>query len=280
MGKKVYKRENITIIEYPKFNDFLEIVKGKRVKSRNNISNKKQFNFSTTNSLREAVNLMLKGDAESFNMIIKVKKLTDALFKVKTSIRPKEFLSVEGYHPNIPNAVLNIPTAMHNKRDTKGNKKVIDVFYNASIPHYVKTDDIVYRGALLLSAIQTLETRGYSINLYVGEAYQSSYFEILGYFTKLKDSTQRINVFKLSFYLVNPSFLRRIGFKVTETEDNLPDVTYTGYGSVITDFTYIDRIKEIIYPDLVIFDFNTNIWLNNSDEENLEIIKNLFGGKL
>ncbi len=59
----------------------------------------------------------------------------------------------------------------------------------------------------MLSAIQTLETKGYSINLYLGKLSDSSYTgKLTGFVVNIKHSYQRLNVFKSSFYLVNPSF--------------------------------------------------------------------------
>ncbi|WBF81160.1 hypothetical protein FMLHJGGC_00107 [Staphylococcus phage BSwM-KMM1] len=170
---------------------------------------------------------------------------------------------------------------MMSQQRVKAEKKVIDVFYNSSISWMEDPENLAYRGAILLSAIQTLETKGYSINLYLGKLSNSGRSnKLTGFVVNIKHSYQRLNVFKSSFYLVNPSFLRRISFRVLEVEPDMTDLTQGGYGSVTGKDSYENKLKEHLLDNAVIFDSSTGININNDSSENLREVKKLFGGRL
>src|SRR5699024_6738214 len=104
--------------------------------------------------------------------------------------------------------------------------------------------------------------------------------KLSGFVVNINHSYQRLIVFKSSFYLVNPSFLRRVSFRVLEVESDMTDLTHDGYGSVTGKASYENELKEHLLDNAVIFDSSTGIDINNDSSENLRVVKKLFGGRL
>ena len=281
MGRRLIDNSELNVIKYDGLPDFFSALKKNRVSGRDNSSDTGNYDFTGTHSFNEAYNLMVKGDRESYDMVVKLKKMTDALFRMDKSVKRKSVIAPEGYQPHVPNAIKGLPNSMMSQKRVKAEKKVIDVFYNSSISWREDPENLAYRGAIMLSAIQTLETKGYSINLYLGKLSNSSRTDKLtGFVVNIKHSYQRLNVFKSSFYLVNPSFLRRISFRVLEVESDMTDLTHDGYGSVVGKGSYENELKENLLDNAVIFDSSTGININNDSSENLRAVKKLFGGRL
>ena len=281
MGRRLIDNSELNVIKYDGLPDFFSALKKNRVSGRDNSSDTGNYDFTGTHSFNEAYNLMVKGDRESYDMVVKLKKMTDALFRMDTSVKRKPVIAPEGYQPHVPNAIKGLPNSMMSQQRVKAEKKVIDVFYNSSISWMEDPENLAYRGAIMLSAIQTLETKGYSINLYLGKLSNSSRTgKLTGFVVNIKHSYQRLNVFKSSFYLVNPSFLRRISFRILEVESNMTDLTHDGYGSVTGKDSYENELKENLLDNAVIFDSSTGININNDSSENLRAVKKLFGGRL
>uniref|UniRef100_A0AAU6MXI4 DUF7192 domain-containing protein n=1 Tax=Staphylococcus phage 184DA TaxID=3110532 RepID=A0AAU6MXI4_9CAUD len=281
MGRRLIDNSELNVIKYDGLPDFFSALKKNRVSGRDNSSDTGSYDFTGTHSFNEAYNLMVKGDRESYDMVVKLKKMTDALFRMDKSIKRKPVIAPEGYQPHVPNAIKGLPNSMMSQQRVKAEKKVIDVFYNSSIGWMEDPENLAYRGAILLSAIQTLETKGYSINLYLGKLSNKGYEDKLtGFVVNIKHSYQRLNVFKSSFYLVNPSFLRRIAFRVLEVEPDMVDLTNNGYGRVVSKSSYDTKLEEHILDNAVIFDSSVDIDINNDSSENLRAVKKLFGGRL
>lgn len=279
MGRRLLKDSKVQLIQYEGLPDLFSALKKPRVSGRDNSSDSGSHSFTGTHSFEEAYDLMVKGDRESYEMVVKLKKMTDALFRMDKSIKSKPVTSPEGYQPHVPNAIMGLPNSMFSQRKVKADKKVIDVFYNSSMNAHNDPENLAYRGAILLSAIQTLEGRGYSINLYTGDISEvNGKYE--GFIVTIKNSFQRLNAFKTSYYIVNPSFLRRISFRVSEVEEELNDCTNEGYGSATEADDYRDYVSKHTLDNAVIFDSGVRIDINKDSKENLAEIKKLFGGKL
>lgn len=279
MGRKLIEKENLQVIKYDGLQDFFRALKKPILEGRNNASIRGDLSFTGTSSFEEAMNLMIKGDRDSYEMVVKFKKMTDALFRIDNSVKNKPVLSVEGYQPNVPNAIKGLPNSMYSKRVVKAPKKVIDVFYNTAISASEDPENIAYRGAILLSAIQTLETKGYSINLYVGDISEHNRIHT-GHIVRIKSASDRLNVYKTAFYIINPSYLRRIAFRINEVEEDLVDVTHSGYGSAMSSNKRNELIKKYALENCLIYDSGVRVDIDKEGQDNLRIIKNLFGGKL
>ena len=281
MGYQLINKGTLNVIKYEDIKIFFKAVDKPIIDGRYKASETGSYNFTGTHSLEEAKKFMKKGDRGSYDMVIKMKKLTDSLFRYDIAPRRKNVLSVEGYQPHVPNAIKGLPNSMFNTKTVNTDKKVIDVFYNSSISWDNSSNNLAFRGALLLSAMQTLESRGYSVNLYVGKiSYDSSTRTNVGYIVNIKRSLDRLNVFKTAFYIVNPSFLRRISFRISEVEHDLLDITHNGYGRATNREKIREEVDNYILSNAVIYDDSVDININASNEHNLKEIKKLFKGKL
>ena len=280
MAKKFVQDDKLYLIIYDTLQDLFNVMKEPSISSRDNSSQTGSLDFTGTNSFEESTDLMINGDDDSYEMIVRMRKITDALFKYDKGLKQKHIKDVEGYMPNVPSAVKGLPNSMISVRTEYVAKKVIDVFYNSSMNAGNEADNLAYRGALLLSAIQTLEMRGYSVNLYIGEVCVNE-GKYIGHAIKVKSSSDRLNAYKLAYYLVNPSYLRRTAFKISETEEDLPDCTHNGYGRAETNESMREALRKVFNsPDLKIFDKSVNININKSSEKNVEEIKKLLGGQM
>lgn len=125
----------------------------------------------------------------------------------------KMFLDVVGYQPVVPLAIQCIPESMINKRKTINNK-IINIIYECSAPHYVKSSEIMRTTTELMKNIIKLEKDGYRVNLYIGEYNDND--RGYGFLVRLKTDGEMLNIKKLCFPLVSTSFLRRIGFRIKE----------------------------------------------------------------
>lgn len=270
-----------TYVEYDSIQEFHSYMNKQGVAGRDNSSQQRgNSDWSGTDSLEEAISLMTKGDTDSHAKIKHMKTKTDAMFKDMHVDKPKMVNSVEGFQPIVANALLGLPNSMINIKKEPKKIKVIDIIYNSSIGAATDANDIILRGAYLLSTIEQLEKNGYRVNLYASKL--SIYRDgITGHIVKIKDSMSPLNTLKVAFYLINPAYLRRIAFKIDEAEDRIQDCTNSGYGAA-TRFKETQEVvsKTFSNNDMLFFDRSVDVWSDNSDEENIAAIKELFNNKV
>ena len=135
------------------------------------------------------------------------------------------------------------------ERQKFSNSKVINIAYNCTTDGTVKGQTVAEESAKLLSIVSAAEKQGYrvGISVMVGAAVRTkSGKERIFLSVKVKDPGQYLDIRKLAYILVNPSFLRRHYFRLTETD---PDLTQSywniGYGYVMDDSEMKDIIKGI-----------------------------------
>ncbi len=153
-----------------------------------------------------------------------------------------------GYAPDVKAYLEGNPLSMLNKQNPK--RKHIDIYYNSAILGGVSTDEIYNRGAITLSLVEIFENMGFSVGLNI---FTMSECDDQVHYAKfnLKRSGERLNIQKLYFPLCNPSFLRRLVFRLRE---ETPDITYPwtdGYGKTSDDYT-IRKIISLKENDIVI----------------------------
>lgn len=181
--------------------------------------------FSGTNNYLEAERLMLEGDKESARMI------TENMTRLKDNgqiTRNTTYSAQQGFIPNMGRVMTGHPENMINvRRQICKNTKVVNIFANVRVSCGMKAAEAARRGALVLSYINGLEKNGYRVNLYVGQIskFQDSK-NTAGLAVKVKDSGKPLNVTKVAFPLVNPSFFRRICFRWIETTGQTKDFGY------------------------------------------------------
>lgn len=275
--KRIHTEGQGNLVEYGNLSELFRQLDKPRVRGRDDASITGDLSFTGTHSYDEAHNKMLSGDDESYEKLMKIKTETDKHYVKESKGRIKTYNHVIGYAPNVPNAIMGLPNSMINAERVPKKHKVVDIFVNRSRNALTGTSQIEYEGALILSFIDALERDGYRVSLYAGKVSWNRLDSAThGFIVPIKRATEPLNIKKVAFYLIHPSFLRRIAFKIDETEDNLDDITHSGYGSVSNR----ERMREFIHENfserLVIVDDGLNLDENEETEANIEKLDKLF----
>ena len=186
--------------------------------------------FTGTPDYETADKLMNYGDSGSLEKIQAVRVRNNA--GNGTEIRRRQVNSVVGYTPNVPNYLRGIPVSMIGQiRQRFQSSKVVSVVYNFTVNSGVSQDSITKESAKLLSVITSMERAGYRAGLSVMFSATKG-AERYNIIIKVKDPGQYMDVRKLAYIFVNPSFLRRHCFRAEETEKELTENWNNGYGQV------------------------------------------------
>jgi hypothetical protein len=180
------------------------------------------YSFSKTKSYQESEEIMKIGYKEGLENLKKAEKNIPVCSKASKAVPTA---SVIGYTPHVPNAIAGIPCSMISHKQVVMKTKMLSVVYDMTASHYVKADDFVKAGRVLLSFIEMVELKGYRVRLdMMLSACKNSEKSVA--LIKVKDFRQPVNPLKLSYMMLHPSFLRRQGLKWIETN---PDLTDRGF---------------------------------------------------
>lgn len=192
--------------------------------------------WSGTDSFDASMDLLKYGDHES------AKQLQAAAVRLRAADGSRRSFvpSVAGFSPNVPAYLRGLPLSMIAKGEKPANCKVVDLVYNMAAACVVDKDEIINAGAKMLTAIQAAEKSGYRVNLYAAavanDKSSGNGRETSGAFIKIKDSGTYLTLSKIAFFLVNPSFLRRIIFAYRERFTFRAHSFYGGgYGYSVND---------------------------------------------
>jgi len=227
--------EYIDIIGKRKVND---VFRGEQLHSEN----KNRYGFFLTNNYEESVELALNGYKEG----------CDDLMRTSTRIRHRENIDrkmptvgITGFAPHVPNAITGVPKSMISYIVYPQKANVITLVYANTGMAYVDAERYISAGKTIISLINTLETQGYRIALYLFKCSCSDNDEIAANLVKIKDWKQPINILKLAYPLIHPSSQRRQGFKWLETVPALTDDSFVdGYGSTFHDINYFGSYER------------------------------------
>jgi len=210
-------------------------------------SNDSDYGFFKTSSLQEAKDLCKYGWHEDFDRLVELKLTLEKYIKM-SSKKNKQYNFYVGYAPDVKAYLEGNPLSMFNKENPR--RRHIDIYYNAAILSRVSTDKIFNRGAITLCLVEILENMGFSVGLNIFT--MSDYYSQVHYAKfNLKRNEERINVQKLFFPLCNPSFLRRLVFRLREETPDITCCWTDGYGTTSDDYT-IRNIINLKENDIVI----------------------------
>lgn len=151
--------------------------------------------------------------------------------------------NIVGYAPVVPLALKGVPNNMIDSRMRPIKCKVLDVYYDMTVPASVDSDDIIKNGQKLLGAILELEAQGYAFNLYAMQPYsddKSSDMMVV----KVKSSSQPIDLKRISFPLTHTAFFRAIGF---DWYSKFPGAKYrSAYGTALCNHKSTKEMNRII----------------------------------
>lgn len=254
---RYYKKDQKYIMEYTfdsisEFIDYLDnnsinirIFKNEILTSDNR--DYELYDFFKTKSLQEAKEFCKFGFHDNFDLLIDLKLTLEKYIKMSKK-RNKQYNYYVGYSPDVKSYLEGNPLSMINKQNPM--RKHIDIYYNTSILSMVNDSQIFNRGAITLSLIEILESMGFSVNLKI---FAMSEWKNQIHYAKfnLKKAGERLNIQKLYFPLCNPSFFRRLVFRLREETPDLIDGWDIGYGKAADDYT-IRKILNLKEDDIVI----------------------------
>ena len=228
MKSSTIKSTNSTLY-MEEFNSISELVNtinsrnyNPKITSRDSIE--KEKSFSGTKSYKEAEDLLLHGwteESEKLNNLLKL--------KVSNVKQTKTTYDVAGFQCSVPRYLQGIPTSMINQKIVTKKQKNIIITKFVAYSGYVKKETIENESVKVLQLVNSLEKQGYrvTLNVLLGSYKKDT---ALAMKVRIKNSSERLNLSKVSFPLVHPSFLRRICFKWIETNEHATKSFNHGYG--------------------------------------------------
>lgn len=134
-----------------------------------------------------------------------------------------DYLDVGRYLDGVPEAFGNM--FMGNYRGVR-----VKIFYDASAPAYINSDDINLRSKRLCRLVDWLETQGVRVSVNAIYSSDNGHFDI-----KIKDYSEPLNIYDVGV-VSNSDFFRRLIFRLTEVSKTVSG----GYGSA-RSFSYFLR---------------------------------------
>lgn len=207
------------------------------------------YEWCKSSSFDEALNLLENGWAEEAKKIEGSFKLMKGM---KLDTKYVKFVQdVVGFQPIVANYLMGIPQSMVGSKMVPKKQKVVTLNMTASF-NSAKSARYIEENCLnVLRVVRAIEASGCRVNLNVFySGWVNNYWTNSRRFglikVKVKSANERLNISKVAFPIVHPSFLRRIMLRVVETNRNFSSEFVGGYGKVVNDTTLVD-----IYGDMM-----------------------------
>ena len=219
-----YVKGKNTFIEFSSIQDFCDYLKRDITDNFKNVmsSVNADYRFTQTSNYDEAKNLLKNGWTQ---MTERLKTQLKAQTKVSPTMTSKNIISAQGYQPVIPNYLMGLPNSMISKKTVPVKQKVITLNKCIAYSFKTSTDSIIKESIKALRLIQKLEAGGYRVNLNVLFFVRARTNEGFCVKIRIKNSGEKLNISKLSFPLVHPSFLRRLMLRFIEVYPTIPAST-------------------------------------------------------
>ena len=247
-----------TFIEFNSIQDFIEYLKNDVTDNFKYIlkSENADYKFTQTRSYEEALTLLKSGWTQMTDRLkIKLKSQT----KMVPTMISKNIVSVQGYQPVVPNYLMGLPNNMILKKMVPVKQKVVTLNKCIAYSCKVSADSIVSESVKALRLIQKLEASGYRINLNVLLFVRAKTREGFCVKIRIKNSGEKLNISKLSFPLIHPSFLRRLILRFIEVYPTIPVSMSFGYGLPLSSVEITKILKddgEILLPQFITKDID------------------------
>lgn len=213
-----------------------------------NASVEHDYDFTFTHSYKEAETVFQEGYVD---VLPKIKSGVSENLR-RTEIRNRRHVetNVVGYCPHVPNAILGLPNSMILTKTQPQKVKAVSIVVDVTENCGTNAEEFVNSGVTVLSAINSLELRGYRVNLKVaffnGEANNQKATAIVS----VKDYREHLDLQKLCFPLCHPSMLRRFGFRWLETAPEIEDNSWTfGYGRHSKTSSFLEKNEIMVTLD-------------------------------
>lgn len=226
------------------------------------LENDRRTNFTTTGSFSIANDLFIHGDVANCKAIkdaphIDMDKYKNffQVFDLKKSVRR----DVTGCVPCVAACLSGDPRNMMRVVKSPVKTNIAKIVLNCSYTYAVTTDDVKKAGVTMAAMINELEKANIRVELYAGCVVSSkppmctTGKQRLKLFVKIKDSGAPLNMLKIAYPIVNPSFSRRHVSLWMETlpEGKINKIFANGYG--YCDYFEKDDMKGAIFIDIKSF---------------------------
>ena len=211
--------------------------------------------FTGTTSYEAADNLLTNGDTSNLDKITAV--------NIKNAPVPNELKntlvkSVCGGVPLVPPVIMGVPKNMLTPKKAHQGARVVNLVYNCTFGAFTPAADIVLAGAKVVSLVKALEARKIRVNLYTCVASRKK-GQTVCTLVKVKKAAAPLNMLRIAYPCINPSFLRRSWFRWLETCPAAINRGFVyGYGEPVrccaTDTTAKNMILSKVGKDAIILD--------------------------
>lgn len=204
------------------------------------------FSFTGTHDYQEASSLMLHGDSTNLDKLVAVDGVDLSQLRGSKKVNRQQ-KSVCGGFPLVPVYLTGVPKNMLASKKISVKTKVINIIYNISVPGSLDAVDIIKAGAKMVSIIRYLEQNNIRVNLYtIWATWERKSEHRCAFFVKIKDAGAPLNLLNIAYPVINPSMLRRHGFRWLETIPiKIPQGDYIlGYGSPVSGAKIPDCAKK------------------------------------
>lgn len=196
--------------------------------------------WSGTSSFEEAVELCQKGWSKGFDKFVRMKKRIDEKL-LQSIVKPRQVADMVGYTPSVPDYLHGNPLNMWNRTDVC-IPTFINIYMNIAYNSGTDCDEIFNRGVIVLSLVDALQDRGYSVRLKVFECATVDDEEMVISFFNLKGDGEKLNIKKSYFPLCHPAFLRRLILQL----DEVTPVTHGYWDSRYGRPASVRTVKKVI----------------------------------
>jgi hypothetical protein len=217
--------------------------------------------FFGTESWGDAQRLLLEGDPDSFKQL-EAARVPAPRGGGQTAVIKS---GPVGFAPNVPAYLAGRPDSMLRTVHQRGSSPVVDVVWSVSVGGGITAAQVASVANVFFNAITRVEESGRSIRLYVSDSARVP-GEAHAYRCLVKGANERISCFKLAYCVINPSFLRRHGFRWLEC-CGCKSSRFWGYGQVLP----IESLRSA-FPGCVVLDYYQCEGLTVD-----EVVKKIFG---
>ena len=220
-GYKIYMEE------YNSISEFVQTINSRQQNPEitSTASIDSDYKFTGTSSYEQAENLLLHGwteESEKLNEMLKLKALKEKSVK--------NTYDVAGFQCSVPRYLQGIPTNMINQKVVTKKQKVITITKSIAYSFYVSKEKIEDESIKVLQLVNSLENQGCRVILNVMIISKKG-DTIIANKVRIKNANERLNLSKVSFPLVHPSYLRRINIRWIERFEYTTKAYNECYGS-------------------------------------------------
>lgn len=262
----LYRDTNpVNVIEFGSIAELAEYVKNGKVSSwfekrqKSHETSSDMYEFCKTNTFTDAYKMLTEGWYEGSKKLETRIKLEKG--NIFNKLEKKFIQDIVGFQPIVANYLMGVPKSMVNSNMVMRKEKVVTLNYCASFPSRVSASTIEENCITAFRVIKAIEASGTRVNLnvfYSGYVYDyqisTKRYNLIK--LRIKGANERLNIAKMAFPMVHPSFLRRIMFRVIEVSPSFTNGYVKDYGRVMMNDEFAkvfsNKLKgEYIIPTYV-----------------------------